>query len=95
MATAKKTVAKKTTKVATTPPKRKVATTPPKQETVRIVHVPEPVYGMPREVKEWIEQATSRMKHMGGEIERLKEENNALKAYRKFAEHRILRSEAE
>jgi hypothetical protein len=88
MATAKK--------VATTPPKKtvkKVATTPPKQETVRIV--PEPVYGMPREVKEWIEQATSRMKHMGGEIERLKEENKALKAYRKFAEQRILRSEAE
>jgi len=32
---------------------------------------------------------------MQGEISRLKEENAQLKAYRKFAEHRILRSEAE
>ena len=88
MATAKKVATKK---VATTPPKKKVATTPP--NTVKVVS--EPVYGMPREVKDWIEQASSRMKHMGGEIERLKAENAQLKAYRKFAEHRILRSEAE
>jgi hypothetical protein len=50
---------------------------------------------MPQEVKDWIERAQSIMNHQRGEIERLKEENKALKAYRKFAEHRILRSEAE
>jgi hypothetical protein len=60
-----------------------------------VVTLPEKQYGMPVEVKDWIEQATSRMKHMQGEITRLKEENAQLKAYRKFAEHRILRSEAE
>jgi len=35
------------------------------------------------------------MSHMQSEIERLKRENAELKVYRKFAEHRILRSEAE
>lgn len=53
------------------------------------------VFGMPQEVKDWIERAQSIMSHQRGEIERLKEENKGLKAYRKFAEHRILRSEAE
>ena len=61
----------------------------------KVVELPEVQYSMPREVKEWIDQATSRMRHMQGEIERLKEENKALKSYRKFAEHRILRSEGE
>lgn len=79
-----------TKKVAT----KKVATkkSPPK---AKVVALPEVQYSMPREVKEWIDQATSRMRHMQGEIERLKEENKALKSYRKFAEHRILRSEGE
>ena len=83
MATAKK--------VATTPPKKtikKVATTPKVETTPR-------QFAMPQEVKDWIERAQSIMNHQRGEIERLKEENKALKAYRKFAEHRILRSEAE
>ena len=85
MVTAKKT----TRKVETLPPKKKVATTP------KVEKVSREQFSMPVEVKEWIEQATSRMRHMQGEIERLKEENKALKSYRKFAEHRILRSEAE
>ena len=85
MVTAKKT----TKKVETLPPKKKVASIP------KVATLPEVQYAMSREVKEWIEQATSRMRHMQGEIERLKEENKALKSYRKFAEHRILRSEAE
>jgi len=71
---------------------KKVAT---KKTAPKVVTLPEKQYGMPVEVKDWIEQATSRMKHMQGEIARLKEENAQLKAYRKFAEHRILRSEAE
>ena len=52
-------------------------------------------FNMPVEVRNWIDQAMSRMAHMQSEIDRLKMENTELKAYRKFAEHRILRSEAE
>lgn len=42
-------------------------------------------YKIPVEVHEWIEQATSRIKHQEGEIERLKAEIAELKAYKKFA----------
>ena len=35
------------------------------------------------------------MNHQKGQIERLKKENDELKAWRKWAEHRILRSEHE
>jgi hypothetical protein len=85
MAIAKK-VATKTTKVV-----KKVAITPPK----KVAPKEERQFSMPQEVKDWIERAQSIMNHQRGEIERLKEENKALKTYRKFAEHRILRSEAE
>jgi len=88
--------AKKTTKVATTPPKKtikaKVETTPLKRKEVATT--PQQ-FSMPQEVKDWIERANSIMNHQKGEIARLKEENAQLKAYRRFAEHRILRSEAE
>lgn len=53
------------------------------------------LFTMPQEVKDWIDRAQSIMGHQKGEIERLKVENAELKAYRKFAEHRILRSEQE
>ena len=56
---------------------------------------PEPTYTMPTEVKEWIERANSTMRHLKGEVERLKEENKELKAYKKWAEARILRSDYE
>lgn len=52
-------------------------------------------FSMPVEVSNWIDQAVSRMAHMQSQIDRLKKENTELKAYRKFAEHRILRSEHE
>jgi hypothetical protein len=81
MVTAKKTVKKVVAKKA--PPKAKVVT------------LPEVQYSMPMEVKEWIDQASSRMRHMKSEIDRLKDENMKLKSYRKFAEHRLLRSEEE
>jgi cell shape-determining protein MreC len=55
----------------------------------------EPVFDMPMEVKNWIEQANSRLKHMQSEIDRLKQENKELKVYRNFAEKKITRSEAE
>jgi len=81
MVTAKKTVKKVVAKKA--PPKAKLEIIPSIQ------------YSMPMEVKEWIDQASSRMRHMQSEIDRLKDENMKLKSYRKFAEHRILRSEGE
>jgi hypothetical protein len=52
-------------------------------------------YTLPREVSNWIDQAMSTINHQKGEIERLKTENKELKAYKKWAEHRILRSEHE
>jgi predicted RNase H-like nuclease (RuvC/YqgF family) len=55
----------------------------------------EPTYAMTREVKEWIERANSTIQHLRGKVERLERENKELKAYQKFAEHRILRSEHE
>jgi hypothetical protein len=53
----------------------------------------QPVWVMPREIKDWIERAQSIMGHQRGEIDRLKAENADLKAYRKFAETRLLRSD--
>lgn len=48
---------------------------------------------MPQEVKDWIERAHSIMNHQRGEIERLKEENKELKAYKSWASSRLTRSE--
>ena len=79
MATAKKAPAKK---VAA----KKVAKAPVKQEQT---------FAMPMEVKNWIEQAHSTMNHLRGEVERLKTENKELKAYKRWAESRILRSDYE
>lgn len=57
--------------------------------------ITEHVYEMPKEVAAWISDAQSRINFMKSEIDRLKEENKNLKSYKKFAEHKILRSEAE
>ena len=91
MATAKKTlvkpgVAKPKTLVK---PEMKVMARPAKAVA------PQQKFNMHVDVSNWIDQAMSRMNHMQSEIERLKRENAELKVYRKFAEHRILRSEAE
>ena len=48
---------------------------------------------MPQEVKDWIEKASSKMNFQTGEIQRLKDENLELKAYKKWAENRILSNE--
>jgi predicted RNase H-like nuclease (RuvC/YqgF family) len=71
--------------------------TPAKKTVAKKVTKPkaEPTYAMPMEVKNWIEQAHSTINHLRGEIERLKKENTELKAYKKWAEHRILRSDYE
>jgi len=56
---------------------------------------PEQQYAMPAAVADWIERATSIMNHQKGEIDRLKRENSEMKAWRTWAEHRILRSDHE
>ena len=52
-------------------------------------------FSMPTEVKEWIERANSTIQHLKSKVARLETENKELKAYQKFAEQRILRSEHE
>ena len=92
MATAKKTPAKKASKPVATkkaPTKGKVAPKPQRASEAQ------KIYTMPLEVQAWIERAQSIMNHQRGEIERLKKENTELKAYKKWAEHRILRSDYE
>lgn len=54
-----------------------------------------PLFDMPKEVSDWIERAQSIMNHQRGEIDRLKAENEDLKAYKRWAESRILRSDHE
>jgi len=94
MTTAKKTAAKKApakkvvakpTPAKKTAPKRVLVS----QRTLASVKKDE-MFAMPQEVKEWIERSSSIMKHQANQIEQLKEENAKLKAYRKFAEQKIL-----
>ena len=53
------------------------------------------MHSMSQETKEWIERASSIMKHQASQIAALKDENAKLKAYKKFAEHKILGSSYE
>jgi len=98
MATTKKAPAKKApAKKSSVKPNPKSSVKPNLKAMSRPIKVtmPQQKFSMPVEVSNWIDQAMSRMSHMQSEIERLKRENAELKVYRKFAEHRILRSEAE
>lgn len=52
-------------------------------------------FRMPTEVKDWIDQATSRMRNMQDKIVRLETELKELKSYKRWAEHRILGSSHE
>jgi len=92
MATAKKTPAKKTT-LKPLAKKAKSTGAPAKKAAPR--KQVEPMFDMPREVADWIERANSTINHLRGQIEELKRENKELKAYRKFAEGRILNVSAE
>jgi hypothetical protein len=47
-------------------------------------------FRMPMEVKEWIDQASSRMMSMRTEIERLKEDNAKLRRANKVMEQRVM-----
>ena len=70
--------------------------TPVKASTKPVAkELPEIKYHMPKPVSDWIESASSRIKHLTGEVSRLKDEIKELKSYRLWAEHRILRSEKE
>jgi len=80
--------------MATKAPAKKVAAKKvAAKTTTKITAKPEPVYGMPQEVKDWIERAHSIMNHQRGEIDRLKEEVKELKAYKAWASSRLTRSE--
>ena len=89
MATAKKTPAKK---VAAKAPVK----APAKKAPVKAIKRPvepskreERTFAMPQEVKEWIERASSTMKHQATQIIELKAEIAQLKAYKKFAANKI------
>ena len=98
MATAKKVAAKAA-------PKKKVEFTPVKKAPAKklvLEYVPpkkvvkrEQEFSMPMEVKDWIDQAMSRLKNMQSKIDRLEAENKELKSYKRWAEHRILNSSPE
>ena len=75
---AKKVVAKKA-------PAKKAAKAAPS-----IKSRPEPMFSMPQEVKNWIDQASSRLAHLQSEVDRLKEDNRRLKLTVRSQEHRIM-----
>lgn len=79
--------------MSTRKPEAKATPAPkaPKAATGR----PEALYSMPQEVSDWIKRAESIMAHQRGQIDRLKAENEDLKAYKRWAESRILRSDHE
>jgi len=102
MATAKKTPVKKNTPKPLAKKAKSTGAAPKKQEERLLVSqrtiakVPvDQKFVMPREVADWIERANSTINHLRGQIEELKRENKELKAYRKFAEGRILNVSAE
>lgn len=85
MAATKKTPAKK---LATKAPTKKVpakATKPP----VKAPKADNRMFAMSVEVKEWIDRASSTMKHQASQIETMKQEIEQLKAYKKFAVNKI------
>jgi predicted nucleic acid-binding Zn-ribbon protein len=88
MATAKKPAAKKPVVIKTAPKTvvmRKVVAKVPKDE---------PMFKMPMEVKEWIDQANSRLQHLMAQNERLKAEIADLKRANRNMERRVMGSEA-
>lgn len=93
MATAKKPAAKKAPAKKAAPKKPVVITTAPRSPVMsrKIVKVQaNEKFVMPLEVKEWIDRANATINHLRGKVETLERENKELKAYRKFAEQRIL-----
>ena len=83
---AKKTPAKKAAKKVVTLPPKKVLVS---QRTVARAPADE-MFAMPREVKEWIERASSTMKHQANQIAEMKKEIMELKVYKKSKRHLFL-----
>ena len=83
MVTTKKTPAKKT---AVKPQTKNIKV----QSTVVAKAKKSEEFRMPMEVKEWIDQASSRMMSMRTEIERLKEDNMKLRRANKIMEQRVM-----
>ena len=88
MATAKKVAAKAAPKKSAK--KLVMEFTPPKKPVKR-----EQTFDMPVEVRDWIEQASSRLKTLQSKVERLETENKELKSYKQWAQHKILGTSAE
>ena len=89
MATAKKVPAKKTAKVVTIPAnKTAVRRVLASKRTIASAKKDE-MFAMPQEVKEWIDRASSTMKHQANQIAELKKEVMELKVYKKFAANKI------
>ena len=79
MATAK-TPAKKTAAKKVVAPVKQVVRKPVQQEQM---------HSMPQEVKDWIDRASSTMKHQANQIASMKIEIAELKVYKKFAANKI------
>lgn len=47
------------------------------------------MFAMPQEVKDWIDRASSTMKHQANQIAEMKKEIMELKVYKKFAANKI------
>ena len=78
--------------------KKPVAKAAAKKAPVKVAKpsaVRQQTFDMPVEVKEWIEQAGSRLKSLQSKIDRLEAEIKELKSYKKWAEHKILGSSYE
>ena len=85
-----KTVAKKASKKKAA---KKKATS--KTYSVSEINLYEMLEKCPREVRDTMYLLQSRNSYLASEVARLKTENQNLRSYRKFAEHRILKSEHE
>ena len=74
------------------PAAKKVAAKTVAKPATKIVmkYTPAEEFRMPIEVKDWIDQAMSRLKSLQSKIDRLSIENAELKSYKKWAENRIL-----
>jgi hypothetical protein len=56
---------------------------------------PEPTYKLPKDVADWIEEASSRIRHLTEKSNRLDAENKALKKSIRLMEQRVMRQSHE
>ena len=66
-----------------------------KDRATRLERESRQTFDMPVEVRDWIEQAGSRLKSLQSKVDRLELENKELKSYKRWAEHKILGSSPE